>query len=186
MKRAQGGAGGVLDFCTCLTLLEESLVMSQSVCLSSCIHRSVTYCRPPDGDTVPDGAAVGWDPVFWRMYSSHWTAAIYNLHLKIFKSASFFSFFFHFSCFTFLTHLWHFRIDPQWQPRLRVTFKSWMEPFFAFFCSFFNNNYYYYEVLSTNWCKGPVVTLVFVKWSRESYDVEWRHGKNIHLEKHCR
>lgn len=36
--------------------------MSQSVCLSSCIHRSVTYCRPPVGGTDLKGAAVGGIP----------------------------------------------------------------------------------------------------------------------------
>lgn len=82
--RCEEGRGGLLvDLCTTrLTLPGESLVMSQSVCLSSCIHRSVTYCRPPGGGHRPKGGSSGWDPLFWWMYSSHWTVAIYNLISK--------------------------------------------------------------------------------------------------------
>lgn len=62
-QECEEGWGRIVDLCpTCLTLLEESLVMSQSVCLSSCIHRSVTYCRPSGGGHWPKGAAVGGIP----------------------------------------------------------------------------------------------------------------------------
>lgn len=105
-------AGEGLWICpTCLTLLEESLVMSHSVCLSSCIHRSVTYCRPP-------GRGQQWvGSSFWWMYSSQWTAAIYNLISKIIYTVVFF---FVFLCSIFITHLLNFDIVPTWQQRLHV------------------------------------------------------------------
>lgn len=114
VKRA---GGRIVDLCpTCLSLLEESLVMSQSVCLSSCIHRSVTYCRPPGGGHWPKGAAVGGIPRSdeciplsgqrpFTISSQKWRTLIFLL------------------CPTFLTHLWHFHIVPKWQQRLQVMFK---------------------------------------------------------------
>lgn len=101
--------------------------MSQSVCLSSCIHRSVTYCRPPGGGHGPKGAAVGGIPCSDECIplTGQWPFTISSQKNDIhwfFFSFVFFLFVFFFSP-TFLTRWWHFHIFPKWQQRLQVTFR---------------------------------------------------------------
>lgn len=50
---------------------------------------------PPGGGHWPKGGSSGWDPLFWWMYSSHWTAAIYNLISRKMIYTDFSSFFSH-------------------------------------------------------------------------------------------
>lgn len=102
--------------------------MSQSVCLSSCIHRSVTYCRPPGGGHGPKGAAVGGIPCSKECIplTGQWPFTISSQKKKktTYTDFLFICLFVFFSCPTFLTHWWHFHIFPKWQQRRS---DLWME-----------------------------------------------------------
>lgn len=123
----------------------------------------------------PTRGSGGWELMFWWMYSSHWTSAILQSHLKI--DYTDFSFFF-FLCFSSVV-LRSFTKVPSFQSGSKhlVMFRivDGAQAGFAFFAVTFQD-------LCNHWCKGPTLAGVFP--SREY--VKWRGGWTFELEKHCR
>lgn len=124
------------------------------------------------GGPLTHEGSGGRDLMFWWMYSSHWTSAILQSHLKKLITLIFLFFF-----LSYFVPLQEFHRSKVAANKLHVVFRivDRAQTGFAFFAVTF-------EDLCNHSCRGPTVTGVFL--SQES--VEWRRGWEFELEKHCR